>query len=358
MSTTKDRVTLERLVRLLEKDASPPSDHLTHLKLQATVKHARELLQQARNATNSTDFYPPSTSRSGAPSQGSLADLEMRIDKADQKLQDSWELVSASSRSSTPVERSAGGLDLDFLLPTLPPPMPIPRSSRPQSPSTPASSSPLPTKKPKRDEPVLLNSTFVPSSTSSRSRSPSPPPSNPYELKPHPSELSASTGSGSTLRHRNVPAPWLRNRQLKEQEREKERERERLQAESSTSNGPPSKSSAISDLLPADSPSSVTSSDLLSHHHALQSSLLSDLTSLSSALKTSSQVFSENLEKDKEVMKEAEKQLEGNEGKMKVQQERLKGVRSKTRGTTCWTLGILTVVAFLWIMVFLLIKVT
>jgi hypothetical protein len=121
---------------------------------------------------------------------------------------------------------------------------------------------------------------------------------------------------------------------------------------------PTSRTSAINELLPADSSSSVTSSDLLSHHHALQHSLLSDLTSLSSALKTSSQVFSDNLEKDKEVMKEAEKQLEGNEGKIKTQQVRLKGLKGKTRGTTCWTLGVLTIVAVMWILVFLLIKVT
>ncbi|GAA5831747.1 hypothetical protein JCM3766R1_005003 [Sporobolomyces carnicolor] len=354
---SRDRITLERLVRLLEKDATPPSDHLTHLKLQATVKRARELLEEAKNDSHATEFYPPSTSRNAAPPKGSLADLELRIARADQKLLDSWELVSVSSRASTPVER--GGSDLDFLLPTLPSPVPIPRTARPHSPATPTSpSSPPPTKRPNRGEPVLLNSTSVPEDDP-RSQSPSPP-SDPPELPPHASRLSSSTGTSASsgLRHRTVAPPWLRNRQLKEQEKEKERERELAAAASSSSARPGGKSSAISDLLPADSSSGVTSSDLLSHHHALQSSLLSDLTSLSSALKTSSQTFSENLEKDKEVMKEAEKQLEGNEGKMKVQQERLKGVRGKTKGTTCWTLGILALVAMMWILVFLLIKVT
>ncbi|GAA5974842.1 hypothetical protein JCM5350_004468 [Sporobolomyces pararoseus] len=366
MTSKRDRITLERLVRLLEKDSSPPSDHLTHLKLQATVKHARELLESAKQSDS--DYYPPSTSRNAAPPRDSLADLEMRISKADQKLSDSWELVSANSRASTPVDGGAEGLDFDFLLPTLPPPMPIPRPSRPQSPSTTTSQPSSPTKRLRREEHVLLNSTIPPTTkslSSPRSASPSSPaPTSSYDLPPHPSNLSASTGPSSGLRHRTAP-PWLRNRQLKEAAAEKakqqERERELLSEPSEPSSSdkpPPKKPSPISDLLPADTPSSVTSSDLLSHHHALQSSLLSDLTSLSTALKTSTQTFSQNLEKDKEVMQEAEKRLEGNELKMKVQQERMKGLRGKTRGTTCWTLGILVIVAGMWITVFLLIKVT
>ncbi|GAA5965339.1 hypothetical protein JCM3765_007170 [Sporobolomyces pararoseus] len=371
MTSKRDRVTLERLVRLLEKDSSPPSDHLTHLKLQATVKHARELLESAKQSDS--DYYPPSTRHenfeSGADIVGFLG-IGIGTDSFASAMlykAEPDESVQANSRSSTPVDGNAGGLDLDFLLPTLPPPMPIPRSSRPQSPSTPTSLSSSPTKRPRRDAPVLLNSTIAPSTESlspPRSASPSSPaPTSSYDLPPHPSNLSASSGP-SGLRNRTAP-PWLRNRQLKEAAAEKakqqERERELLSepSSSSTTTKPPNKSSsAISDLLPADTPSSVTSSDLLSHHHALQSSLLSDLTSLSTALKTSTQTFSQNLEKDKEVMQEAEKRLQTNEGKMKVQQERMKGLRGKTRGTTCWTLGILVIVAGMWISVFLLIKVT
>jgi len=57
-------------------------------------------------------------------------------------------------------------------------------------------------------------------------------------------------------------------------------------------------------------------------------------------------------------MEEASNRLERNEGKIKVEGERLKGLKGKTRGTTCWTLGILAVVAAMWVGVFLLIKVT
>ncbi|GAA6005611.1 hypothetical protein JCM11491_003700 [Sporobolomyces phaffii] len=350
MASTRDRITLERLVRVLDATSSPPSDHLTHLKLQATVKHARELLAAAREHPDA-EVYPPSTSRNAAPPRDSLADFDARISRADRKLADSWELVSATSRPSTP---DSGGLDLEFLLPTLPPSMPLPRPDRPTSPS-----SNSPTKRTKRDGSTLLHATSPPTSSiehesSSRPASPS------LDLLSRPSDLSSSTTS-SGLRHRTAP-PWLRNRQLKEQEREREREqaearekeREKEKGKATLVN---STVKSFDDLVPAGT-SSVTSSDLLSHHHALQSSLLGDLTSLSSALKASSQTFSDNLQKDKEVMQLAEKQLEGNEGRMKVQQERLKGVRGKTRGTTCWTLGILVVVAAMWIGVFLLIKVT
>lgn len=58
------------------------------------------------------------------------------------------------------------------------------------------------------------------------------------------------------------------------------------------------------------------------------------------------------------MLEEAEKRLEGNEGKMRVEQKRLEGVRGKSRGTTCWTIGVLAVVAAMWVGVFLLIKVT
>lgn len=118
----------------------------------------------------------------------------------------------------------------------------------------------------------------------------------------------------------------------------------------------------LDDLIPADSaPASGAGGgggDLLGQHHALQTSLLSSLTSLSGALKQSTVTFSDNLAKDKEVVTRAQEQLETNETGMKTQQARLKEVRGKSRGTTCWTLGLLALVFFLWLLTFLLIKVT
>ncbi|GAA5874507.1 hypothetical protein JCM3774_005740 [Rhodotorula dairenensis] len=122
----------------------------------------------------------------------------------------------------------------------------------------------------------------------------------------------------------------------------------------------------LDDLIPADSVPFQSSSsggggsgvDLLGQHHALQTSLLSSLTSLSGALKQSTLSFSDNLAKDKEVVTRAQEQLERSEQGMKQQQARLKDVRGKSRGTTCWTLGLLAVVFVFWFLTFLLIKVT
>ena len=119
----------------------------------------------------------------------------------------------------------------------------------------------------------------------------------------------------------------------------------------------------LDDLIPDDSTpvsgaSGAASNDLLGQHHALQTSLLSSLTSLSGALKQSTLTFSDNLAKDKEVVTRAQEQLEQSEAGMKKQQVRLKEVRGKSRGTTWWTLGLLAIVFMLWFLTFLLIKVT
>lgn len=118
----------------------------------------------------------------------------------------------------------------------------------------------------------------------------------------------------------------------------------------------------LDDLIPADSTpvggAGAGNESLLGQHHALQTSLLSSLTSLSGALKQSTLSFSDNLAKDKEVVTRAQEQLEQSEAGMKKQQVRLKDVRGKSRGTTWWTLGLLAIVFMLWFLTFLLIKVT
>lgn len=102
----------------------------------------------------------------------------------------------------------------------------------------------------------------------------------------------------------------------------------------------------------------ASTSDLLSHHHDMQNSLMSSLTSLSSQLKQSSLAFGENLEKDKAVMENAQGKLETNYDGMKKTSGKLGTVKKKTRGTTCWTLGVVAVVGVAWVMMFFLIKVT
>ncbi|KAM0789633.1 hypothetical protein ACM66B_000437 [Microbotryomycetes sp. NB124-2] len=102
----------------------------------------------------------------------------------------------------------------------------------------------------------------------------------------------------------------------------------------------------------------ATTSDLLSHHHDLQNSLMSSLTQLSGQLKTSSLAFQDNLEKDKQVMSDAQTKLEKNHDKIVKQGSRLGVVKKKARGTTCWTIMAITVVLFAWVVMFFLIKVT
>ncbi|KAK4054091.1 hypothetical protein OIV83_001116 [Microbotryomycetes sp. JL201] len=102
----------------------------------------------------------------------------------------------------------------------------------------------------------------------------------------------------------------------------------------------------------------ATTSDLLSHHHDMQNSLMSSLTQLSGQLKTSSLAFQDNLEKDKQVMKDAQTKLERNHDKVVKQGSRLGVVKKKARGTTCWTIMAVTVVLFAWVVMFFLIKVT
>lgn len=110
------------------------------------------------------------------------------------------------------------------------------------------------------------------------------------------------------------------------------------------------------DLLSGGPP--VTSSDLLSHQHDMQNSLLSDLTSLSSRLKTNSQTFSSNLEKDRAVLEGAKEKLEVNHERMIKEGGRLKEGKKRNRGTMCWTVGVVGAVAVAWVVMFLLIKVT
>ncbi|GAA5913321.1 hypothetical protein JCM8208_005208 [Rhodotorula glutinis] len=117
--------------------------------------------------------------------------------------------------------------------------------------------------------------------------------------------------------------------------------------------------SARDELLPVGSSTpGGAGADLASYHASEQASLLGALSSLSSTLKASTLEFSTLLERDKEVLEAAEGKLERSEGQMSKEGKRLEGVRKKGRGTTCATLGILAVVAVLWVLVFLLIKVT
>ncbi|GAA5976082.1 hypothetical protein JCM11641_003276 [Rhodosporidiobolus odoratus] len=352
MSDKQSRIHLARLVRILDDStSSPPQDEFQLIKLQTTARHARHLLHDI----------------SHRPPRDSFLDLELRLEKAEKALQEvkaKSQLINtarsnpfilpSSSSSSSSLFFSAPEEDEDDEDLTLPPPPTLTfptqsassaasSSSRPSSPSLPAVSE-------------LRDASAFASSASSAHGTTSERTSTRGEDKdnalPQRSVVDApfpdSNEAPNELRKRPTPIPpYLAARRAREAEKA---------AQQNKGKGKEKERDAVDDLLPADSSSS--SGDLLSHHHSLQSSLLSDLTTLSSALKGNTLAFSENLAKDKEVMEKAQGKLEVNEGSMKKEQGRLKEVRGKSRGTTCWTVGAVLVVVFMWIVMFGLMRVT
>lgn len=98
-------------------------------------------------------------------------------------------------------------------------------------------------------------------------------------------------------------------------------------------------------------------STLLSHHRSEQDSLSSELATMASRLKANSLVFSSLLEKDKQLLSNAEEKLEGNLTGMTKERERLKGY-SKKGGVSLWfTIGAVGAVAMAWFMMFALMRV-
>ncbi|BGP63320.1 hypothetical protein NBRC10512_005072 [Rhodotorula toruloides] len=358
----KDRVTLTQLVRSLDaqlplirassSSPHPQLDYLALLRLQRTAKHARQLLEQARDE-HEEESRLASTSHA-RPKRGSLLDLDSRLTSAEQALAHFSDPASLAQLPRPSFPDPLFSSDLDFLRPSAPLPFGFP-----SEPSTPATPPPKEREKPSARRAALGVAAGQADEEKENERPVSPVKAGDEAI----GSTAFGLRSAGGVRHRAAAAgavpPYLAaKRKRKEKEREKaespdaddavdEKKKDRLAA-----------AAAADDLLPADSGTSATTSDLLSHHHALQSTLLDSLTSLSGALKTSTLTFSDSLAKDKEVMEKAKEQLEGNMGTMVGQQKRLKDVRGKTRGTTCWTIGLLAIVAVLWVLVFLLIKVT
>ncbi|GAA6005913.1 hypothetical protein JCM10207_007272 [Rhodosporidiobolus poonsookiae] len=399
MATPRERITLDRLVTLLDSPLDSPLDYLALLKRRTTAIHARHLLDLAYHSQPSGAAASESTR--SRPPQGSLADLDLRLSRAENELEQrlkslppdaplspssSSRPLSALSTTSLPSSSlSSSSLPKPYpayalpplTAPPLPPfplaststassststPTPPPAGSAPSSPHSRAAS-PLPSSA----RAASASASVVPSSSSSSSSAAASAAAaaNPIARAETPADDRAALfGAAGGLRKRVAGAeggmgqgaipPYLRNKHKgKEKEREKEQE---SGASSATSATTAAAAAAAADLLPADS--SAQSSDLLSRHHALQSSLLSDLSSLSGALKTSTLAFSDNLAKDKEVMERAQGKLEGNSGKMAEQQKRLGEVRGRTRGTTCWTVGVVVAVIIAWVAMFGLMRIS
>ncbi|GEM08097.1 serine/arginine repetitive matrix 1 [Rhodotorula toruloides] len=346
----KDRVTLTQLVRSLDvqlpliRDTSSfphaKLDYLALLRLQTLLEQASdEHEEESRLASTSH----------ARPKRGSLLDLDSRLSSAEQALAHLSDPASLSQLPRPFFPDPLFSSDLDFLRPSAPPPFDFPSET-----STPDSPSPN-----ERETPSIRRAALGLVEEKENERPALPVKAGDEAIGSTAFGLPSATG----VRHRAGKAeavpPYLA---AKRKGKEKEREREKEEGDNATDFADEKKkdrlAAAADDLLPADSGTSATTSDLLSRHHALQSTLLDSLTSLSGALKSSTLTFSDSLAKDKEVMEKAKEQLEGNMGTMVGQQKRLKDVRGKTRGTTCWTIGLLAIVAVLWVLVFLLIKVT
>lgn len=119
-----------------------------------------------------------------------------------------------------------------------------------------------------------------------------------------------------------------------------------------------SRSTAATPTPPVDDTPVAKSSSLLDHHHDLQQSLITDLTSMSSQLKMNSLALSSALALDRAVVEKAQDALDGNLTRMKKEGGRLGSYEKKSRGTTCAVIGLVAVVAAAWVLIFLLIKVT
>ncbi|TKA52133.1 hypothetical protein B0A53_04977 [Rhodotorula sp. CCFEE 5036] len=281
---------------------------------------------------------------------------------------------AARNRTTEPSKPSAADLRAASALVDRPPP-PTPATQPPPTRPILASSNPGASSS-------SSSSSLNPSLTTARPRRPQQQPTT--LANSNPSGIGTGTGLATNARLRDneeeekkppVPA-YLAAKRARAAAAAKKKEKEKLAASAASDSekaladelaadddDDPDDDAAVikklDDLIPADStPVGAAGNDLLGQHHALQTSLLSSLTSLSGALKQSTLSFSDNLAKDKEVVTRAQEQLEQSEQGMKKQQGRLKDVRGKSRGTTYWTLGLLAIVFMLWFLTFLLIKVT
>lgn len=130
-----------------------------------------------------------------------------------------------------------------------------------------------------------------------------------------------------------------------------------------TSSADPSSNSGLRNRYnnasrPSDTLETTDEPTLLTHHKATQEDLTTSLSSMAHQLKLNSLHFSDLLAKDREVMEGAQGKLEGNLESMTKERGRLGGYARKSGGTTCWTIGVVAMVAMAWFFMFLLIRIT
>lgn len=107
----------------------------------------------------------------------------------------------------------------------------------------------------------------------------------------------------------------------------------------------------------ASRPSTQSVDTLLSHHRSEQDTLTSELVSMAKLLKNNSIAFSGLLDKDKQLISEAEEKLDKNLSGMTSQGDRLKSY-SRKGGVTLWfTIGAVIAVCVAWFLMFALMRV-
>ncbi|GAB5591835.1 hypothetical protein Unana1_06735 [Umbelopsis nana] len=95
---------------------------------------------------------------------------------------------------------------------------------------------------------------------------------------------------------------------------------------------------------------------VLQHHRQLQEELTSDLGRMAAQLKSNSLAFGDMLEKDNQVLKDAQDEVASNLDRLRKERTRLDRHNAKSWGTTFMTCGVVLFVALMFVLVFFTIK--
>ncbi|ORZ16943.1 vesicle transport protein [Absidia repens] len=95
---------------------------------------------------------------------------------------------------------------------------------------------------------------------------------------------------------------------------------------------------------------------VLQHHRQMHDEMTTDLGKMAHQLKLNSQNFGDILQKDDTLIRDAQKMVENNLGKMQTERQRLDKHYSKSWGTSFMNLGVVLFVCVMFVFVFFTIK--
>ncbi|KAI8579682.1 hypothetical protein K450DRAFT_241004 [Umbelopsis ramanniana AG] len=95
---------------------------------------------------------------------------------------------------------------------------------------------------------------------------------------------------------------------------------------------------------------------VLQHHRQLQEELTGDLSKMAAQLKSNSLAFGDLLEKDDQVLRDAQNAVASNLDRLRKERTRIDRHNSKAWGTTFMTCGIMLFVSLMFVLVFFTIK--